>query len=475
MSSNNPTFLYLSRSGLHRVHSNKASEAVSLDEVSSAEFFDKLNDHSFKGSSDYSNTIFIYHYFRLVQILTLLKDNSTPRVTIFSRHLDRVIFLKACNIAGHEVKRLAVVFDFFVALISLLFSVFLICLLSVTLPFYLVSRKRKNEFVVHRENKKVFLIRSKAAYEKCKFNISAKDSLVVVDNHGNLDVPGVSVYCFINWKNIPLISLRSLFHGLRDVSGFLHDGTAMIGRTCALTFLSRYIISISQKAVYESCLNEIVKLYPNSDFYTGDKDDRFALLQTRIIKTEKKRLICLPHGLEYGFHFPGGLCGTIFYCLTPESAEFLNILYKEKKFVYSESVVDGMFGVRSNTEVNSKVNRICFFTEPRDSEVNDEIIAELIRRGVKFSLKLHPLESSSEYRKKFPEIEQIDSLGEAMTSTTCIARKSTALLEASKRGSKAIAVLVNEKDRIYVTKVFPSLCSESIRWVFSFKELQEAI
>lgn len=81
------------------------------------------------------------------------------------------------------------------------------------------------------------------------------------------------------------------------------------------------------------------------------------------------------------------------------------------------------------------------FTEPRDPEVNHQIINELTGKGVNVYLKLHPLENAVEYRNRFPNVEQIEDLDEAMRSSVCIARKSTILLEASRRGVKAISFI----------------------------------
>ena len=88
---------------------------------------------------------------------------------------------------------------------------------------------------------------------------------------------------------------------------------------------------------------------------------------------------------------------------------------------------------------------------------------------------MHPLEAENDYKHRFPNVEQIKDFGEAMRSSVCIARKSTILLEASRRGVKSIASLVNDKDRAYLMRIFPSLCSENIFKAFMFDELQELL
>ncbi len=452
-------------------------ESISTDTCYTEDFIDRLNDHEFVGESDYSNEVFLYHYVRLLEFSELLKSSDRSRFSFFARLLDKNLFIKAKAEVGHEVsliiRLLTTVSSFFL----FVFSFFAIIFLAFLLPFYLVRRKEPDSTLAFDADRRaVFLIRSKAAYQKCRLTIErATSALTLVDNFDGLNVPGVSIYSVLCRKNILKISVISVFHALRDIRNILKDGRVMLGSSCALALFPGYVKRIAHKAVYESCLNEVVRLSPHAVFYTGDKDDRFALLQTRVCHRAKRELVCLPHGLEYGFRFPGGVAGSIFYCFTPEAASFLNRLYHEDKFVYVSSVVDAMYGVVSEINIAKPIDRICFFTEPRDPEVNHQIINELTGKGVNVYLKLHPLENAVEYRNRFPNVEQIEDLDEAMRSSVCIARKSTILLEASRRGVKAIASLVNDKDRAYVMRIFPSLCSDSIFKAFTFDQLQELL
>ncbi|WP_336146489.1 hypothetical protein [Marinobacter salarius] len=469
------TCLYLTRSGLKHVQANDEPEHVSPDNCYTEDFIDRLNDHHFVGFSDYSNEIFLYHYVRLMELCEVLRSSDCSRSSFFAQFLDKVFFLRAKSISHHKVFFVSRALRFSRVLVEFLFSVIAIFFLSFFLPFYLIRRKKSDSSLKYDAKRKfVFLIRSKAAYQRSRVRIEKFISaLTLVDNYGGLDVPGCSIYSVINCKNIFKIAVKSAFYALRDIWGFFKDSNMMLGAACSLALFPGYIKKIAHKSVYEACLNEVIYLSPGAVFFTGDKEDRFALLQTRICKREKKSLFCLPHGLEYGFRFPGGLAATTFYCFTSEAAEFLNDLYHETKFVYSELVTDEMFGADFEKQAERKVERVCFFTEPRDPEINYEIVKELMGKNIRFSLKLHPLESSGDYRKRFPEIEQVNDFNDAICSTVCLARKSTVLLEASQRGSKAIALLVNEKDRTYVMKIFPSLCSKSILRAFTFNELQE--
>lgn len=441
------------------------------------DFLDRLNSHDFKGVSDYSNEIFIYYYVRMMELHEILKLSDCSRVDFFTGMLDRAIFLRAKSVAGLNVSILSRFWLAFGSFVFFIPSVFLVGVLAFFLPFYLIIRKRVggvlNDDV---KVKSVFLIRSKAAYQKCRLIMEREHSSVaIVDDFAGLNESGISIYSVLNWKNILTVSFKSFYYSLSDIKPFLVDCRSMLGFVCGLALLPNYITRIAHKAVYESCLKEVIRLTPNATFYTGDKDDRFALLQTRVCNVAKRRLICLPHGLEYGFRFPGGLAGSTFYCFTPEAAKYINNLYCQDKFVYSDSIVDSMYGIDSDSKLGQKVDRICFFTEPRDPEVNYQIISELVGRGIQFYIKLHPLESSVEYKNRFPFIEQITDIDDAMCSRVCMARKSTVLLEASRKGSKSIALLINKKDRIYVEKIFPSLCTDDISKAYTFDEIQELI
>jgi hypothetical protein len=452
-------------------------ESISADSCYTEDFIDRLNNHDFEGLSDYSNEIFLYHYVRLLEFSELLKSSDRSRFSFFARLLDKNLFIKAKAEIGHQVsliiRLLTTVSSFFL----FVFSFFAIIFLAFLLPFYLVRRKEPDSTLAFDAGRRVvFLIRSKAAFQKCRLSIErAISAVTLVDNFGGLSVPGVSIYSVVGRGNILKISVISAFHALRDIQNFLKDGSVMLGNSCALALFPGYVKRIAHKAVYESCLNEVVRLSPHAVFYTGDKDDRFALLQTRVCSREKTELVCLPHGLEYGFRFPGGLAGSAFYCFTPEAASFLNRLYDEEKFLYEGSVVDAMYGVGSESKLSELIERVCFFTEPRDPEVNYQTIKELNERGVTFFVKLHPLETARDYTERFPNVKHIDDLEDAMRSSVCIARKSTILLEASRKGAKAIASLVNDKDRVYVLKIFPSLGSKKILKAFTFDELQNLI
>jgi len=91
--------------------------------------------------------------------------------------------------------------------------------------------------------------------------------------------------------------------------------------------------------------------------------------------------------------------------------------------------------------------------------------------GVRFSVKLHPLENQASYEKRFTGIDIVQGLDDALSSSVCLSRKSTVLIESSQRGKLAIAILQNNKDKFYVEHLFPSLSSKKIVKVSDWTEL----
>jgi len=59
-----------------------------------------------------------------------------------------------------------------------------------------------------------------------------------------------------------------------------------------------------------------------------------------------------------------------------------------------------------NFNFSLPAQRVCFFTEPRDPEVNYQTINELTERGVTVFIKLHPLEAENDYKHRFSNVEE---------------------------------------------------------------------
>ena len=120
----------------------------------------------------------------------------------------------------------------------------------------------------------------------------------------------------------------------------------------------------------------------------------------------------------------------------------------------------------------SEKPKVVFFTEPREIDVNINILKELLplmaKNNIRLYMKLHPFDKKSNYDRF--DISYIDSLEEALISNICFARKSTTLLEALYNGSKVAAILTNPKDKA-IFNTFPSLQSKEITKAFTVNEL----
>jgi hypothetical protein len=227
--------------------------------------------------------------------------------------------------------------------------------------------------------------------------------------------------------------------------------------------------------VYEHLLREVFKDKKGRDFYTGNNLDRFGMLEEKLCHEAGLKLVVLPHGLEYGFKMPRGFTGDVFYTTSELAADKLNSLYNEDKFVFDEKKFDLFFSNRlSNME--KVAPRLVFFTEPREIEVNIEILDALLpllnEKGIELFLKLHPKDVLGTY--KGYNVSYIEDTQEALTGNICFARKSTTLLEAVANGSSAAAIIINSKDEA-VFNTFISLQIREIEQCFSINSLLDWI
>ncbi len=173
---------------------------------------------------------------------------------------------------------------------------------------------------------------------------------------------------------------------------------------------------------------------------------------------------------------PCGLFGDLFYCTSDTSESMLQNIYQGncQKFIFDQNVARYMFGVGDSDDTNSEP-RIVFFPESREIEVNKKILETLIELDVVIFLKLHPSDQYSNYSSFVNEDCVINDLEEALTGTICLARRSTVLLESLYRGGYPCALLFNQKDRVYVEQVFPSLSNPKIASAYNLEDLKKFI
>ncbi|RDU21998.1 hypothetical protein [Anaerosacchariphilus polymeriproducens] len=309
-------------------------------------------------------------------------------------------------------------------------------------------------------NIKFSVIRTPAAKKKMSF---LKDISVKYEYLKENISEDLSIYNCFHRKMRIWWAILSWFYSYRELKKIRHWASQMIGPYSGVELFYFYSKRITHTLLYEYLLNAYFRKFIGKIYFTGNNLDRFSLIEEHIAKKYNIIIVCIPHGLEYGFKLPHCFVGDIFYATSKQTALHLNSLYHTEKFVYDSAIAKKMFSVHENGDQKTK---IVFFTEPREVNVNLNILKELLpimeKENMKLYLKLHPKDQKSNYLKYESNIAFIDDFNEAISHNICFSRKSTALLEAIYNNSKAAAILINSKDKA-VFYTFPSLQEKKIK------------
>lgn len=457
------------------VQSDGESNELDREAVYTEQFIGLINSKFICPRSDYVNELFLYYYLKYEELAEALPDVDRGRSTWNAKLSDKFILLRLAKFKRFAVGRT----QYVTILVQALFS-FTVCslagiVLSLLLPFFLLTKAGRKFSQLSsdlRRSRSVFFVRTRSGYFRMKSFINSQHgSVVLIDDVSKFDSVGDSVFSILRSSKFPVIYCKAFWYALRDFVLLSKDAKALIGSGSWLFLYSDYWARVPHKALYEACLEHLIASIPEDcEVFSSDKEDRFAILQTRCCSLKGLKLTCLPHGLEYAFRFPAGVCGQRFYCFSNEAKSVLESLYSSKKFLYSDSVLKKMLGVIDG-EVRPSKSGICLFTEPRDQSVNFEIIDALLSFGADFCVKLHPLEDRMLYESKYPGLRFEENIEDALEWTISLSRKSTVLIESAHRNNLAISVLTNPKDRFYATNLFPSLSAESIIKVFNYEDL----
>lgn len=245
------------------------------------------------------------------------------------------------------------------------------------------------------------------------------------------------------------------------------------GKWTILALNNYYRKRIVHTELYKQMMDEYMSHFKGCNFYTANNLDRFSCIEDQLAKKYNIHTFNIPHGIEYGFKYPKGFSSDTFYANTQYAADFLNKLYETNKYVFDENVTSTMFRLEG---VKPHDKYVVYFSEPREVEVNIQIVQELIpllkEKGIKLYLKLHPGDVKANYDGL--DAIQLTDYGEAMCGNICIARKSTCLLEAIYNNSTPIAIITNPKDQT-IFDLFPSLNTDKIIKTYNVKELFDEI
>ncbi len=247
----------------------------------------------------------------------------------------------------------------------------------------------------------------------------------------------------------------------------------LLGMHFKYAMMDFYRKRIVYAELYKLMMDEYLSHFEGKEFYSGNNLDRYSVIEDQLCKKYHIKSYNIPHGIEYGFKFPKGFSSDVFYVHSQYTADYLNKLYNTSKYVYDESIIRRMFEYHYD-KPHDKM--IIFFTEPREVNVNIDIVngllSKLKEKGLKLYLKLHPGDNKANYEGL--DVEFISDYELSLTGNICVSRKSTILLEAIYNNSLPVAIITNSKDQTMFT-LFPSLNAKEIVKTYNTEELFDVI
>lgn len=409
--------------------------------------------------SKYTQNIYAIVYFLEKHHITEIKIDSSDKI-LTNYLLDAA---KICRVNINYPKS----FLSFNKVRRYLVEVFGIIISGLYLLIIQILQKRKNR--TFDLNKDLCVIRT--AQTKKKIHPAGNREILEEDSIGR-----GRLYTFIMRRRRVWMTILAIKDGFKLVSDLRHylkkNNFTHVSYDC-MKFFSIRVVHIS---LYERLLDYLMSFDWKGNFITGNNLDSYALVEEKVAHKHGMHIICIPHGLEYGFKFPHGFIGDIFYATSEHAAKYLNEMYKTTKFRFDIKIAEEMYKVKSNNE--RKGRRVVYFSEPREPNVNVLIITELLKhlegKGITLYIKHHPKDNISDYKIFGERLHDISDLNEAITGNVCVSRKSTTLLESIYNNSVSAAILTCEKDKA-IFYMFPSLQDENISVFESFRDLNDWI
>lgn len=439
-----------------------------LASVYSQSFVEEIGEVADKlvWSSDYINEIFMHFYIRMMELASLLRAGDVERVLFKSYKGEWPSVAAAARNEELHIGFFSLTFFYMSGAVLYVFSFFLVALSALILPGLALLTRTGRAAEVSPE---FSVVRSRAAYDKMRFLNDSGKVAFYYDDLLQKRRSAASMYSFGTLSERVLSLLVVPFLVFRDYLRTANDSRRLLG-WCYTGFVLYYFSKrISHKCNFEYYLNLLIKNGRPVTYFTGNKEDRFAILEKRLCKKYAVRSVCVPHGIEYAFRTPAGLVGDVFYCTTEHAQRHLSSLYSgAQKFIYDEEVARHMFSRHQDV---SPVTEIVFFPESRDVEVNVSILGHLLGFGYKIAVKLHPRDSRENYKDYAGQVTFVSDFDFSISNKICLARKSTVLVEAIYNNSMPIAILTDQRDRGYVEHMLPSLIDDHIMRVYSFDEL----
>lgn len=447
---------------------NNDGSSIDVNSIYSKSYVDSINVQSDKTlwTTEYINEIFMFFYLRIKEYSSVFNKCDTKKFQVQDLGGDWFTCVEAARVANLKIDFKTLLVFHVSNVVLFLYSFMVVLGLSLLLPVWIVLTKKR----INCSNlKAISIIRSIPTYEKMKFLEDSNQAKFYFDDILQMNSSDLSMYSHgsISQRNFLLVMLP--YMAIRDYFLIFKDSKNLLGWQYTGFVLLYFCKRISHKCVFEYYLNLILKNNKQVVYYTGNKEDRFAIIEKRLCKKYEIKSICIPHGIEYAFRVPAGLVGDIFYCTTIFSQKYLSALYAdEETFVYEDSIAKKMF---FRGQPVSNITQIVFFPEWTDPGVNLLILKKLIELKLSILVKLHAKDSAENYKECSDHFSYITDFGVAISNKICLARKSTVLLEAIYNNSIPIAILTDSKDRAYVEYMLPSLNDTKIRRVYTFEEL----
>lgn len=430
-----------------------------LDDLHTSDFYKFSDNNAYKYYNDtfFVNELYIYFIQNSLALEYFIKKNNITLIDI--KDASEILCFYIIDIAKknniHIIDRKNIffhkVYNSFKFNTQLISSALFLIYLMLKIPFKKFKKNSEEIAIIRQEStkNKILKIDINAVYE----DPYCKESIYSFFN----------VYKRVKWVINSLLNSYFQFKELKVIM------TIYLGENSKYLIQSFYGKRLVHSNLFKFVLNNFFKNNHYKTFYTGNNLDRFAVIEERLAEKHKIKLICIPHGLEYGFKFPKGFTGDLFYSTSKLASSYFNALYSTSKFIYDESIISKIF---KHENKNSKGVKVVYFSEPRESRVNHQIISDIIpllnSSNIELSLKLHPKEKKEDFLKY--NIEIIEGLSEAINGNICFARKSTTLVESVYNNSAASAILLNNKDKT-LFKSFPSLQNKEINQAYSIEEL----
>ncbi len=440
-------------------------DTVSVDELYTEEF----NNYSDSQASGFYNETYLVNELYQYKI----RDYLAIKFFINKNEIGYVDARKATPDIRYYVKHIAEAHSiqcdvgslFFIAIKSNLFfylnqllSAIYLAYLMLRIPYDKTAQPAFNSFTI---------LRSKAGTQKMRnFSFINKEKEDIKDKS--------SVYRLFRRRERVIWVCRAYLNSFKSLRLIKAAYAPLLGNYFIYSIKDYYRERIVHTELFNILINQYFSNLQGRDYYTANNLDRMSVIEEITAKKYHIKTYNIPHGIEYGFKFPKGFSCDVFYAYTQYTADYLNALYNTRKYVFDQSIIEKMLKLDSTNEKHQQY--IIFFTEPREINVNIDIISSLKekmdKQGWTLFLKLHPTDKKSNY----------DSLGcpyitdytTALTGNICISRKSTILLEAIYNDSIPIAIITNDKDAS-IFKTFPSLNSEKIIKKYNVEDLFDTI